>query len=96
MATIIIKNESAHSAFHSMCEGMWEVLRDEIAAPNRMARLEALIEATTRPNYGGSLNVIYPHMFNIPRHLRAVARDVIENCLNSDDELSDDALILDA
>ena len=86
MATITIASGDAHSMFHSMAEGMWEVARDDHVSPTgaagpRAARLEALIEATP-----GDDATQYPATFTLPAELLADARSVLENVEDSDDE----------
>lgn len=76
---LTIKTEAAHTAFHSMAEGMWEVARDDNVSPDgdpgiRAGLLERLIGTT--PYFDG---VTYPLTFQLPPHIAATAKDVIDN-----------------
>lgn len=98
MSTITFKNANAHTVFHSMCEGMWEVKRDDHVNPAGNDGPEAraiakVIEAT--PSAEGDT---YPLEFTLPDACLSAARDVLENCEDNrenwetelDDENPDD------
>jgi hypothetical protein len=79
MATITFANENAHGIFHSMCEGMWEVARDDhvsaIGDEGPRARLlGAVMDATP-----GAEGLQYPATFALPYDVVETARDVLEN-----------------
>lgn len=80
MTTITFKNANAHGVFHSMCEGMWEVKRDDHVSASgdegpEARALAKLIEAT--PWEEGK---VYPLSFTLPGACVSAARDVLENC----------------
>ena len=86
MTTIAIKSGDAHSIWHSMCEGMWEVARDDHVSPagdegERARALDALIRATP-----GDDGTQYPATFTLSGELLAMAQSVLENIEDSDDE----------
>jgi hypothetical protein len=87
--TITFANPNAHTVFHSMAEGMWDVRRDDIdtsrEAENDAAAdaLRALIVAT--PDTPAA---VYPLTFPLSAPLLRTARDVLANCMDNADGVS--------
>jgi hypothetical protein len=79
MALITIKTAESHSAFHSMCEGMWEVARDDNVSPDGdagpyAASFERLITAT-----GYVEGMSYPVSFPLTADDSYTAQNVLDN-----------------
>jgi len=87
MPQITFHTEAAHSAFHTMCEGMEEVARDDSQesgdeAEGRALHLQDLISLTPAAD-----NQSYPATFEFQNsHQSDIAQTVLENMADSDEE----------
>jgi hypothetical protein len=76
---ITFKTEEAHSAFHSMTEGMWEIARDDNVSPNgdagpTAALYERLIGETAYED-----GAVYPRTYVLSSAIVPIAQAVIDN-----------------
>jgi hypothetical protein len=79
MSTITFTTDFAHSVFHSMAEGMYEVQCDD-GHMARARRIEEIIEAT--PEQG----LEYPVTFVLPLALHEDAEAILANVIDNDSE----------
>jgi len=86
---ITFQSEQAHSAFHSMAEGMMENALDDSRGGDALA-MEAAIKATSYHN-----DQTYPVTFNLDDSTRGAARKIIENGRDSEDSDFDQIVMLD-
>lgn len=80
---ITFKTEAALSSFHSMCEGMWEVARDDWdRRDNNFGYTPATLDELIKITAGDS----FPRIVELSDNLEAAASDVLENLSESEDE----------